>query len=372
MDMRPTRAALLAGAATGGVLLALSLWHALGRAAGTLVVVLVSFFVSAACEPVVNKLAARGMRRGAATALLLGGVLVLVTLGAVAAGTAILGQIQDLRAAAPQLADDLQETVLRWTGMKVDLAGLASRLSEREVSDAVTGVAAAGLRLIGNILTGLLVSFYLIVDGPRLRKRLCSMLPQEHQAEVLRIWDLAVEKTGGYLASKVILAGIATAVHAALFTVLGVPYALPMAIWVGLVSQIVPVIGTYLAIGFPMLLVLADGRAGVAVGVLLLATVYQQIENSWLTPRLTAQAVDVHPAIGFVSVLAVGAAFGPAYTLLTIPLVATISGFVSAYVKTHTLIDDPRLITGQIPVVAGKTRTKPTKRNPVRRRRSGR
>ena len=134
------------------------------------------------------------------------------------------------------------------------------------------------------------------------------MLPQRHQGEVLRVWDLAVEKTGGYIASKVILAAISAVVHAVAFSMLGVPYAIPMGIWVGVVSQIVPVIGTYLAIGLPVILALAETSTAAAVGVVIAATVYQQIENGLLAPRLTGQAVKVHPAVGFVSVLFVAAA----------------------------------------------------------------
>jgi predicted PurR-regulated permease PerM len=125
-----------------------------------------------------------------------------------------------------------------------------------------------------------------------------------------------------------------------------------MGIWVGVVSQVVPVIGTYLAIGLPVILSLAESSPAVAVGAVVAATIYQQVENGLLAPRLTGQAVKVHPAVGFVSVLFVAAALGPAYTLLTIPVVATVQGFIAAYVKTHELIDDPRLEhTGEIPVV---------------------
>jgi predicted PurR-regulated permease PerM len=172
---------------------------------------------------------------------------------------------------------------------------------------------------------------------------------------VLRVWDLAVDKTGGYLASRVVLAGISALFHGVLFAVVGVPYAVPMALWVGVVSQVVPIIGTYLAIGLPVLLVLADQRPGIAVVVVLVAVVYQQIENTVVAPKLTAQAVEVHPAIGFVGILVTGAALGPVYTLLAIPVIATVQGFFSAYVKTHELIDDPRLITGQTPVVTGRS-----------------
>lgn len=338
-------------------MLTLVAWRAAVRSSGILGLLLVSFFVAAACEPLVNRLAQRGWRRGLGAGLILGGTVTIVGVVAFLVGAGALSQISDLRAAVPKLADDLERLAHDWAGISVDLDSFADRAQRADVEGVVGGAALKMLGLVGNVLAGLLVSFYLIVDGPRLRKRLCRLLPQKHQGEILRIWDLAVEKTGGYIRAKVILAGISALVHWVAFMLVGVPYPIPMAIWVGIVSQVVPIVGTYLAIGLPVLLALADGKPGAAVLVIVIATIYQQIENTAVSPRLTSQAVDVHGGVGFVSVLVTAAAFGPAYTLLTIPIVATVQGFITAYIKTHELIDDPRLDTSQIPVVTRRADT---------------
>jgi predicted PurR-regulated permease PerM len=330
-------------AAALGVLAAIAVWHGALRASGVVTLVLVSFFVAAACEPAVNRLERRGWRRGAAAGGILGTTILVIVVAGLLVGAGAASQAQDLRDSLPTLAAELERIALDTLGVTVNLDSVVERLEGFNVNKAVGDAAVKSLGVLVNVLAGLLVSFYLIVDGPRLRKGLCSMLPQRLQGEVLRIWDLAVDKTGGYLASKVILAGISALVHGAVFAIVGVPYAIPMALWVGVVSQVVPVIGTYLAIGLPVLLALADQQPGAAIAAVVLATVYQQVENNLLGPRLTAQAVQVHPAVGFVSVLVTVAAIGPAYTLLTIPVVATVQGFVAAYVKTHELIDDPRL-----------------------------
>jgi predicted PurR-regulated permease PerM len=352
MERRPYVTFISGLMASIGVLTGIALWNGAQRAMNVLTMVLVSFFVSAACEPAVNRLSARGWRRGVAAGLLLGGTLSVVLAAAVAIGAGTLGEMSQLRESLPGLGDELEKLMNDWFGVTVSLDGVVAKLEQVNFGAAVGDAAIKSLGVIGNVLASLLVSFYLIVDGPRLRKRLCALLPQKHQGEVLRVWDLAVEKTGGYIASKVILAAISAAVHTVLFASIGVPYAIPMGLWVGVISQVVPVIGTYLAIGLPVLLALGESSTGAAIGAVIGATIYQQIENSLLAPRLTGQAVKVHPAVGFVSVLVVAAALGPAYTLLTIPVVATVQGFITAYVKTHELIDDPRLeITAEVPVV---------------------
>lgn len=356
VDIRPLRAAAVAAGATVGVMGTLIAWRAAVRSSGILALILVSFFVAAACEPVVNRLAARGWRRGLGAGMILGGgMLALGTVGVIA-GAGAVSQIGELRDSIPQIADDLESLAFDWAGIDMDLDDFALRLQRADVENVVGNAALKILGVVGNALAGLLVSFYLIVDGPRLRKRLCRLLPQRHQGEVLRVWDLAVEKTGGYIRAKVLLAGISAAVHWAVFAAVGVPYPIPMAIWVGIVSQVVPIVGTYLAVGLPVLLALVADKPGAAVLVVIIATVYQQVENAAISPRLTAQAVDVHAGVGFVSVLLTASAFGPAYTLLTIPVVATVQGFIAAYIKTHELIDDPRLDTSQVPLVARRDR----------------
>lgn len=337
--------------ATAGALTGIALWNGAQRAMNVLTMVLVSFLLSAAYEPAVNRLSAKGWRRGLAAGLLLGTTLTIVLVAVVAVGAGTVGELAELRKSLPEIGRELEQLAQNWFGVTVNLDGLVQRAENINLGEAVGDVAIKSLGLIGNVLASLLVTFYLIVDGPRLRKRLCALLPQKHQGEVLRVWDLAVEKTGGYIASKIILAAVSAAVHTILFTVIGVPYAIPMGLWVGVVSQVVPVIGTYLAVGLPVILALGEASPAVAIGAVIGATIYQQIENSLLAPRLTGQAVKVHPAIGFISVLVVAAALGPAYTLLTIPVLATVQGFIAAYVKTHELIDDPRLeITAEIPV----------------------
>ena len=75
---------------------------------------------------------------------------------------------------------------------------------------------------------------------------------------MLRVWEIAIDKTGGYIYSRALLALLSGLTHWLAFIVLDVPFPLPLAIWVGLLSQFVPVIGTYLAGILPLLIALLD------------------------------------------------------------------------------------------------------------------
>jgi predicted PurR-regulated permease PerM len=97
-----------------------------------------------------------------------------------------------------------------------------------------------------------LFTYYFCARGPQLRRTVCSMLPPRQQNEVLRAWDLAIDKTAGFLYSRVLLGIASTLAHYVALRVLDVPYALTLALWVGLVSQFIPTVGTYLAGALPM------------------------------------------------------------------------------------------------------------------------
>ena len=67
----------------------------------------------------------------------------------------------------------------------------------------------------------ILFTFYLVADGPRLRRTICSRLTPEHQERVLQTWELASTKTGGYLYSRALLALLSTLFHWIVFQSMG-------------------------------------------------------------------------------------------------------------------------------------------------------
>ncbi len=142
-----------------------------------------------------------------------------------------------------------------------------------------------------------------------------------------------------------LISGIA---HYVLLEILEVPYAPALAVWVGLVSQFIPTIGTYLAGALPMLIAFTV-NPWYALWVLIFVVVYQQFENYMLQPKLTAKTVDIHPAVAFGSVIAGTALLGAVGALIAIPAVATLQAFLGAYVKRYDVTDDPRVHGRRIP-----------------------
>lgn len=317
---------------------------------GLLVNVLIAFFLAFAVEPAVSWMAVLGVRRGLATGLVFLAILVGAAGFVALLGSMLAGQIIDLVEHFPNTLDSVVNRIN--TTFQTDLSRveiqdslLHSDWLQSYVKNSAGGVLDVSTQVLGGLfrlLTILLFSFYFAADGPRLRRALCSVLPPAKQAEVLRAWEIAVDKTGGYLYSRGLMALISGAAHYVLLQALQVPYAPVLAVWVGLVSQFIPTIGTYLAGALPALLAFTV-NPWYALWVLLFVVVYQQFENYLLQPKLTARTVDVHPAVAFGSVIAGTALLGAVGAVIAIPVVATLQAFLGAYVRRYDVTDDPRV-----------------------------
>ncbi|OWA25460.1 AI-2E family transporter [Streptomyces sp. CS057] len=320
---------------------------------GLLTNVLIAFFLALAIEPAVGRMAGRGMRRGLATFLVFLGLMIFSLGFVVLLGSMLAGQIVDMVDEFPKYID----SVINWVNqtfhtelsrVEVQDSLLHSDWLQKYVQNSATGVLDVSTTVLGGLfrlLTIFLFSFYFAADGPRLRRALCSVLPPARQTEVLRAWEIAVDKTGGYIYSRGLMALVSGAAHYVLLVILGVPYAPALAVWVGLVSQFIPTIGTYLAGALPMLIAFTVDP-WYALWVLGFVVIYQQFENYVLQPKLTAKTVDIHPAVAFGSVIAGTALLGAVGALVAIPAVATLQAFLGAYVKRYDVTDDPRVHGG--------------------------
>ncbi|WP_327318274.1 AI-2E family transporter [Streptomyces sp. NBC_01235] len=341
------RAMVLALALFGAFQLGTWAFHQL---IGLLLNILIAFFLALAIEPAVSRMAARGMRRGLATFLVFFGLLIVVAGFFTLLGSMLAGQIIKMIEGFPEYLD----SVINWVNTtfhtnlrRVDIQEglLHSDWLRKYAQNSAAGVLDVSTQVLGGLfrlLTIALFSFYFAADGPRLRRGLCSVLPPAKQAEVLRAWEIAVDKTGGYLYSRGLMALISGVAHYVLLEALGIPYAPVLAVWVGVVSQFIPTIGTYLAGALPMLIAFTVSPL-YALWVLIFVVVYQQFENYVLQPKLTSKTVDIHPAVAFGSVIAGTALLGAVGALVAIPAVATLQAFLGAYVKRYDVTDDPRV-----------------------------
>jgi predicted PurR-regulated permease PerM len=358
---RPPRdvALLLVGAAA----LYVAFWLAV-RLRSLLVMLVISLFLAFALEPPANLLARRGWRRGLATAAVFAALGLAVVLFVTALGSLLVTEVADLADAIPGYAQQLADFLDNQLGIQLSGDQLTERLRGNQgVRDFLGGVAAGAVglstTLVGLVLQGFTVglfTFYLVADGPRLRRAVCSVLPPGRQEVALRVWELAIDSTGGYVYSRALLAGCSAAATTLFLALIGVPYPLALGLWVGLISQFVPTVGTYLAGAGPVLIALLNQPLD-ALWVLGFIVVYQQLENLVLSPRITARTMALHPAVAFGAVIAGGAIMGPIGSLLALPAAASVQALVSIYLHRYEVIASP--LTGTALPSAAQTGAPP-------------
>ena len=155
-----------------------------------IIVVLVSLFLSFAIEPAVNWLSRRGWRRGPATLGMFAVILLAVGGFLYAMGSVLADQITKLTAEAPGYIREIEQWLESKFGIVLETdslvaefssGGSAARLASNIAGDLVS-IGTALMSLIFQTLTVLLFTFYLVADGPKLRRLLCSTLPPKKQA----------------------------------------------------------------------------------------------------------------------------------------------------------------------------------------------
>jgi predicted PurR-regulated permease PerM len=216
-----------------------------------------------------------------------------------------------------------------------DVAGITA-----DLASGVLAVLFSVVSAFFSLFTFALFTFYFSADAPRLAHWVAGLLPPKRQSAFDTALTLAGEKTGGYVAARIVLATINGATTALFLYLIGMPYWLPLGIWTGVVAQFVPTIGTYIAIALPVLIGLLsadpkDGLFALAWGI-----GYQQVENLTLEPRISARAVNVHPAVSFAAVMLGASLFGVAGALLAVPVAALMLALFEIYTKRYEVLVD--------------------------------
>ncbi len=338
------RTVAVVGVLLGVALLGFVLWRG-----STLVFYLVmSWFVALAMEPAVARLS-RWMPRAAATASVMVSLFLGVTAFLWAFGSLLVDQLTALVTAVPGIATDVLDQVNRTTGSSYTFDDLLEQagLSTADLTGYAQDVAFGVLGLVSAVLGaafGLFVVvffvFYVSVGMPRLRFWLATRMPPRVQVPFLTAWDLTKIKVGGYIAARVVLATINALASGVAFFLLDLPYWLPLALWTGLVAQFIPNIGTYISIALPVLVGLTSGDPLLGVWVLAWGIAYQQVENITIEPRISARAVDVHPAFSFGSALLGAQLFGLPGALMGVPFAASTMAMFEIYQRRYEVTEE--------------------------------
>ncbi len=317
------------------------------RLSNLVFMIFVSVFVAVAFEPPVHYLAKKGWKRGLATAVVFFVAFVLVVTFFVLLAPLFVEQINQLVASLPDYIASVTHLLRDWLGIDISTEQL-----QQEASDLPGLISGAGGTIIGGVVTlttGVanvlffgatvaLFSFYMVAELPKLQHTVLSTMPEKRQRDALHVWDVAVEKMGGYIYSRLILAVLSAVISSAFLSMMGVPFALSLGIWVGVLSQFIPVIGTYLAAILPAVVALSSKGTATMVWVIVFFIAYQQVENFLFAPRITQRTMEIHPAVSIGAIIIGGQLLGPLGVILALPVAGIIQALISESRRRHEVV----------------------------------
>ena len=321
---------------------------AFGKSKDFLFLLLTAWLLGIAITPLVEFLTKRGMRRGLSTFLTLLG-LVLLSVGFIAAfGQLLASQLASLIFQIPTLVEGFIGWLNASFNLGIDPVSIEQSLNvsnsqvagiAQDLAGGIFGVVTSIFGFIFNLFTLLLFAFYFAAEAPNMKKTIGSWLPTRQQIIFTTVWQVATEKTGGFVISRVILASLNAFFTSTFLLLIGVPYWLPLGIFTGIVSQFVPTVGAFIGGIIPAVVaVVNDPKDGLFV--VIFVTIYQQIENYLFTPRISSMTMDIHPAVAFASVIIFAGFFGAVGALIGIPIAAAIISIVQTYGKRYELIPE--------------------------------
>lgn len=307
---------------------AVALGWALSSITGVLLVIFVSLFSVAVLSPVVTAMQQRsGRSRGlCATVLVLA---LVIALGAVALVLvqAMSSAVRDLGHDVPHIVDQVRHTglgrFLNSGSNSIDTLKAHAGDITRGVGKASGGVAHVGVSAIGAITLAFSVVFltlFGLVDEPKVRDWIGSLLYREDRERFLQLSDEIVNTTSRYMLGNLAISVVCGTVYGITAWILGLPYPLAVAVIAGILD-LIPNIGATIA-GIVIGLVALSVSLKALIVFLIVMFVYQQLENYVLQPTIIGKAARVSGFTVLTSVLVFGALFGLIGAVIGVPIAA--------------------------------------------------
>jgi predicted PurR-regulated permease PerM len=335
---------------TVGVLLAVIVGLALLGILHQVVTYLVlALFFSFALEPAVNYMHDQWhWKRGIATGLLLVLLFLLLVVIVLVFVPTVLQGAAAIADRLPNAAANLQSWAKDTLGVDVTTSSIASGGQEASASltasshtpvSALLGFATSLIGGVFGLFTVAMFIFYMVAEASQFRRAVLSFFPEGRQQELLSIWEAAIEKTGGYFYSRLLLATINGGLFYIVLRIEHVPGAAPLALFEGTVAAFIPIVGTYIAATVPIVTAFISVGSKTALVLLIYVLIYQQVENYLLSPRIQGRTMQLHPAVAFGAALAGGAIGGLLWAFLALPFAATVQASASLWIQRHEVVE---------------------------------
>lgn len=326
-------------------------WTAFDDLQSVLLNIIISLFIAFAIEPIVRWFISKGWKRNVSAGLTLLFLFILIAIFIAIFGNLMVQQIISIASGVPDLYKQLGDFTNRQFNYKLpEMGNLSTTILSNVRTDSISAFAGQALNTASSafgafldFITIVIVTYYMSAYGPNMRKVVCHYLPADSQKRFLVTWTVVQDQISGFLYSRIVLALI-NAVCLSIFMIfLNVPNWLPLALACGIISQFVPMIGTYIGGALPAIFAWGTNGLQPAIFIVIFIIVYQQIENNLISPMVTRSTMDLNPAIAMLGVFAFSAIWGALGGFLALPIIASIQALLSTYLKRYELVDSELL-----------------------------
>lgn len=312
----------------------------LGHLLLLVVPLLLAVFPAALLAPVNERLKGAGVRAAPAALLTLLGSLaviaVIVRLIApiVAAELPNLGR--SLREGVEELRDYLASGPFGLKPVRLDdvIARASDTLGESFSGGGAAELLTAAAEGVTAVLLLLLALFFYLKDGAQIGRWLQSLFPQRWRADAAAIGKLTWATFGSYFRGQILVALVDAVAIGAALAILRVPLALPLAVLV-FFGGLFPVVGAFVSGSVAVLVALADRGLVVALVVLGVVVLVQQLEGHVLAPLVLGRATELHPLAVILSLAAGGILLGIFGAFIAVPVTASAARGIG-YLRSRT------------------------------------
>jgi predicted PurR-regulated permease PerM len=291
--------------------------------------VLVAAFLAVSLDPAVRWLQARGVRRGLAVAIIFTVFLAIIAGFLMSVIPPLVNQFGQLVKHFPQTLSDLQARSARFRELdnrfhvSTRLEGLLGQLPGR-ITGGVLGLTSQVFGAVVSFLTVVVFTVYFLLDLPRLLNGVHRLFPVNRRERYGRVVDIMINKVGDYMIGRLAIGFIAGVVAFAALEALGVPYPVPLAIFIALLD-LIPLIGHPIgSVAALLVALITKGLWPTTVLLLVIFVVYQQVENYFIGPRVLKHSVDISAAAVLLAALIGAAILGVIGALIAIPIAAAL------------------------------------------------
>jgi predicted PurR-regulated permease PerM len=283
-------------------------------------------------NPAVEALQSKKLKRASAVGIVVIGVLAIVALFALVVVPPVFSQANDLIDSAPQLLDSLRNNAtLNQLNQEYGFIDSLEKKFETWISDgqlltgAFGGVLGVGRTVLSgafSALTIMVLTLYFLASLPSVTKIFYRLAPASRRERVSRIGDAIISRVGAFVGSQVLIAALAAIFVFFLSLALELPYAAALGMVILFVA-LIPLVGHFIGASIVTLVALTQSPTKSLVAILIY-TLYVQIENYLITPRIMKRSLSIPGLVTIVAALLGTSLLGLVGGLLAVPIAAAV------------------------------------------------